>query len=50
MVLNAKVCLNVNETSAFISTVTGETFIINHKFDCDATCLMNLLTCRKYKI
>ena len=27
-----EVCINVNETSTFTSTVTGETFIINHKF------------------
>ena len=29
------VCINVNETSAFTSTVTGETYIINHRFDCN---------------
>ena len=28
-----EVCLNVNETSTFASTVTGETYIINHKFN-----------------
>ena len=27
----------------FTSTVTGETFIINHKFDCNARCLVYLL-------
>ena len=42
-----KVCMNVNETSTFTSTVTGETFIINQKFDCYASCLVYLLTCRK---
>ena len=31
-----EVCLNVNETSTFASTVTGETYIINHKFNCSA--------------
>ena len=30
-----EVCINVNETSAFTSTVTGETYIINHRFDCN---------------
>ena len=31
-----EVCLNVNETSTFASTVTGETDeIINHKFSCN---------------
>ena len=29
----SEVCINVNETSTFTSTVTGETFIINQKFD-----------------
>ena len=45
-----EVCINVNETSMFTSTATGETFIINHKFDCNARCLVYLLTCRKCKI
>ena len=29
------VCLNVNETSTFTSSVTHETYKINHKFDCN---------------
>ena len=45
-----EVCINVNETSTLTSTVTGETFIINHKFDCNARCLVYLLTCRKCEI
>ena len=40
-----EVCLNVNETSTFASTVTGETSIINHKFNCNDKCLVYLLTC-----
>ena len=28
-----EVCLNANETSTFTSTVTGETYIINPKFN-----------------
>ena len=40
-----EVCLNVNETSTFTSTVTGETYIINHKFNCNDNCLVYLLTC-----
>ena len=40
-----EVCLNVNETSTFDSTVTGETYIINHKFNCNDKCLVYLLTC-----
>ena len=45
-----EVCINVNETSTFTSTVTAETFLINLKFDCNARCLVYFLTCRKYKI
>ena len=30
-----EVCLNVNKTSTFTSSVTHETYKINHKFDCD---------------
>ena len=45
-----EVCINVNETSMFTSTVTGETFIINHKFDCNARCLDNLFNMLKCKI
>ena len=40
-----EVCLNVNETSIFDGTVTGETYIINHKFNCNYKCLVYLLTC-----
>ena len=29
------VCLNVNETSIFTSSVTNKTYKINHKFDCN---------------
>ena len=39
-----EVCLNVIETSTFDSTVTGETYIINHKFNCNDKCLVYLLT------
>ena len=44
-----EVGLNVNETSTFTSTVTGETYIINHKFNCNDKRLVYLLTfnCRK---
>ena len=40
-----EVCLNVNEKYAFTSTVTGETYIINHKVNCNDKCLAYLLTC-----
>ena len=42
-----EICINVNETSTFTSTVTGETYIINHRFDCNERCLVYLLTCNK---
>ena len=45
-----EVCLNVNETSTFTSTATGETYIINHKFNCSYKCFVYLLTyhcCKK---
>ena len=41
------VCLNVNETSTFTSSVTNETYKINHNFDCNNKCLIYLLTCKK---
>ena len=40
-----EVCLNVNETFTFTSTVTSETYIINHKFNCKDKGLVYLLTC-----
>ena len=45
-----EVRINVNETSTFTSTVTGETYVINHKFDCSERCLVYLLTCNKCKM
>ena len=45
-----EVCINVNETSAFTSTVTGDTYITNHRFDCNERCLVYLLTCNKCKM
>ena len=45
-----EVCINVNETSTFTSTVTGETYIINHRFDCNERCLVYHLTCNKCKM
>ena len=46
----SEVCINVNETSTFTSTVTGETYIINHRFDCNKKCLVYLLNCNKSKM
>ena len=39
-------CVNVTETNTFSSTVTGKTYKINHKFDCDEHYLIYLLTCK----
>ena len=43
----SEVCVNVNETSTFTSTVTEETYITNHRFDCNERYLVYLLTCNK---
>ena len=40
-----EVCLNIHETDTFTSTITGESFKINHKLNCNDNCLINLLTC-----
>ena len=39
-------CLNIQGTDTFTSTITGESFKINHKFNCDDNCLIHLLTCK----
>ena len=41
-----EVCLSIQETDAFSSTKTGESFKINHKLNCDDKCLIYLLTCK----
>ena len=40
----------VNETSTFTSTVTGEIYIIDHRFDCNERCLVYLFICNKCKM
>ena len=40
-------CLNFNETSTFTSSVTHETYKINHKFDCNSKCLIYLSAWKK---
>ena len=42
-----EVCLNVQGTSCFSSSVTNETYKINHHFDCNGKCLVYLLTFKK---
>ena len=44
-----EVCVNITETDIFTSTVTGESFKINHSFDCDDKCLIYLLRCNQCK-
>ena len=40
-----EVCVNVCETDTFSTTVTGETFKINHKLNYADKCLIYLFTC-----
>ena len=42
-----QVCLNVNETDTFTSTMTKKAYKINNKFECSVKCLICLLTCKK---
>ena len=44
-----EVCQFITETDTFTSTVTGETFKINHRFDCNSKSLVYLLTCNQCK-
>ena len=41
-----EVCLNIQEI-CFSSSVTNETYKINHQFECNKKCLVYLLTCIK---
>ena len=43
---NCKTCLNVQKTNTFKSSVTGETFHINHGLGCGDKCLIYLITCK----
>ena len=42
-----QVCHNVKETDRFSSSVSQETYKINHRFNCNDKCLIYLLTCKK---
>ena len=44
--LRCLVCNNIEETNTFASTVTGESFKINHHLSCNDKCLIYLLTCK----
>ena len=45
-----EVYINVNKTSTYTSTVARETYITNHRFNCNEGCLVYYLTCNKYKM
>ena len=44
-----EVCKYITETDTFTSSITGETYEINHRLDSDDKCLVYLLTCNKCK-
>ena len=44
-----QVCLNVNETDCFKSSVTNIEYKISHQLNCNGKCLIYLLTCHKCK-
>ena len=44
--LRCLVCNNIKETDTFTSTVTGESFKVNHHLFCHGKCLIYLLTCK----
>ena len=44
-----EVCKYITETDTFTSSVTGETYKINHRLDCNDKCLVYSLTCNKCK-
>ena len=41
------ICDYVTDTDTFASTVTGESFKINHQLNCDDRCIIYLLTCKQ---
>ena len=44
-----EVCKYITETDTFTRSVTGESYKINHRLDCNDKCLVYLLTCNKCK-
>ena len=44
-----EVCKYITEADTFTSSVTGETFKINHRLECNDNYLVYLLTCNKCK-
>ena len=46
---HCEVCKYITETDTFTSSVTGETYKINHRLVCNNKCLVYLVTCNKCK-
>ena len=46
---HCEVCKYITETDTFTSSVTGETYKINYRLNCNDKCLVYLLTCNKCK-
>ena len=42
-----EVCDYVSDTETFTSTMTGESFKINHQLNCDDRCIIYFLTCKQ---
>ena len=42
--IRSEVCMNVSKTNTFVSSATGETYKIDHKFTCDDNCLISVLS------
>ena len=42
-----EVCDYVTDTDTLTSTVTGESFKINHQLNCDDRCIIYLITCKQ---
>ena len=45
---SCEVCNNVTDATIFRKTVIENTFNINHSLNCDAKCLIYLVTCKQY--
>ena len=44
-----EVCDYVTDTDTFASTVSGESFKINHQLNYDGRCIIYLLTCKQFQ-
>ena len=46
---HSEVCKYITNTDIFTSSITGETYKINHRLECNDKCFLYLLTCSKCK-